>query len=86
MTVTSTVTLVRTRAQAVDWPRVLLLALIIWPLVLFAAARYVLRAAGWVASHLWAAGMVGWDLAGPERPPGSPRSAPQARPVSGWQR
>lgn len=66
-TLTATVDRIQARAGSVDWRRVLLVALMAVPFLLFAAARYVVRAVGWVAAWLWAAGMVGWEMAGPKR-------------------
>lgn len=69
-TLTATVDRINERAANVDWRRVLLVALMILPFVLFAVARYVTRAVGWVLAWLWAAGMEGWHAAGPRREAG----------------
>lgn len=66
-TLTATVDRINERAGQVDWRRVALMALMVLPFVVFAAARYVVRAVGWVLAWLWAAGMVGWEAAGPKR-------------------
>ena len=66
-TLTATVDRINERAGQVDWRRVLLVALMVVPFVVFAAARYTVRAVGWVLAWLWAAGMVGWEAAGPKR-------------------
>ncbi|WP_330438809.1 hypothetical protein OHB44_27960 [Micromonospora sp. NBC_00821] len=66
-TLTATVDRINERAGQVDWRRVLLVALMVVPFVLFATARFVVRAVGWVLAWLWAAGMVGWEAAGPKR-------------------
>lgn len=66
-TLTATVDRIQARAGTVDWRRVLLVALMAVPFLLFAAARYVVRAVGWVLAWLWAAGMEGWQAAGPRR-------------------
>jgi hypothetical protein len=66
-TLTATVDRINERAGQVDWRRVLLVALMVLPFALFAATRYVVRAVGWVLAWLWAAGMVGWEAAGPTR-------------------
>lgn len=65
-TLTATVDRINTRAAAVDWRKVLLVALMILPFALFYTARLVTRAVGWVAAWLWAAGMEGWAAAGPK--------------------
>lgn len=64
---TATVDRINARAAAVDWRRALLVALMLPPFVLFAAARYVTRAVGWLLAWVWAAGMEGWHAAGPRR-------------------
>lgn len=64
-TLTATVDRINERAAMVDWRRVLLTLLMLLPFVVFAAARYTVRAVGWVLAWLWAAGMTGWDAAGP---------------------
>lgn len=69
-TLTATVDRIQARADEVDWRRVLLVALMALPFLVFGAARYVVRAVGWVLAWLWAAGMVGWDMAGPRREAG----------------
>lgn len=66
-TLTATVDRIQARADAVDWRRVLLTALMVLPFVLFALARFAVRAVGWVLAWLWAAGMEGWHAAGPKR-------------------
>ncbi|MEO3923001.1 hypothetical protein ABGB07_03845 [Micromonosporaceae bacterium B7E4] len=66
-TLTATVDRINARAATVDWRRVLLVALMVLPFVLFAVARYTVRAVGWVLAWLWAAGMTGWDAAGPRK-------------------
>lgn len=66
-TLAATVDRVNARAAQVDWRRVGLLALMVLPFLLFAVARYVVRAVGWVLVWMWAAGMVGWEAAGPKR-------------------
>ena len=66
-TLTATVDRINARAATVDWRRVLLVALMVLPFVLFYAARLVVRVVGWTAAWLWAAGMVGWEVAGPKR-------------------
>lgn len=70
MTFTTAVDRVNERAAQVDWRRVGLVALIALPFLLFAAARCVVRAAGWLGARVWAAGMVGWEAAGPRREAG----------------
>jgi hypothetical protein len=67
VTLTSAVDRINTRAAAVDWRRVLLVALMVLPYVLFFAARLVLRGVSWAAAWLWAAGLEGWEAAGPKR-------------------
>lgn len=69
-TLTATVDRIQARADTVDWRRVFLTALMVLPFVLFAVARYTVRAIGWVLAWLWAAGMVGWESAGPKREAG----------------
>ncbi len=54
------------RAATVDFRKVLLTLLLLVPFVLFYAARLVVRAAAW----LWAAGVEGWEAAGPKREAG----------------
>jgi len=66
VTLTAAVDRINARAATVDWRRVLLVALMVLPFVLFYAARLVARAAGWVLVWLWAAGMEGWAAAGPK--------------------
>ena len=66
-TLTATVDRINARAATVDWRRVLLVALMVVPFLLFAVARYGTRAVGWLLAWLWAAGMVGWEAAGPKR-------------------
>lgn len=66
VTFTATVDRINARAATVDWRRVLLVALMVLPFVLFYAARLVVRAVGWVLAWLWAAGMEGWTAAGPK--------------------
>lgn len=66
-TLTATVDRIQARADSVNWRRVWLVALMVLPFALFAATRYTTRAVGWVAAWLWAAGMVGWEAAGPRR-------------------
>lgn len=66
-TLTMTVDRINERAARVDWRRVLLLALMVAPFVVFYAARLVVRVVGWVAAWLYAAGMEGWSAAGPRR-------------------
>jgi hypothetical protein len=66
VTLTAAVDRINTRAASVDWRRVLLVALMVLPFVLFFAARMVVRAVGWVLAWLWAAGMEGWAAAGPK--------------------
>jgi hypothetical protein len=60
-------TRVNARAAAVDWRRALLVALMLLPFGLFFAARLIVRAVGWVLAWLWAAGIEGWEAAGPKR-------------------
>lgn len=55
------------RAAKVEWRRVWLVALMVLPFAVFYAARLVVRAVGWVLAWLWAAGLEGWDAAGPKR-------------------
>lgn len=69
-TLTATVDRIQARADAVNWRRVFLVALMALPFLLFAAARYVTRAVGWVLAWTWAAGMEGWVAAGPKREAG----------------
>lgn len=69
-TLTATVDRINERAGQVDWRKVLLVALMIVPFVLFYAARLVVRATGWAVAWLWAAGMEGWAAAGPKREAG----------------
>lgn len=66
-TLTATVDRINERAATVNWRRVALVALMVLPFLLFAAARYTTRAVGWVLAWLWAAGMEGWYAAGPKR-------------------
>ena len=66
-TLTMTVDRINERAGQVDWRRVLLLALMVLPFVLFYAARLLVRVVGWVLAWLYAAGMEGWAAAGPKR-------------------
>lgn len=65
-TLTATVDRINERAAAVDWRRVLLTVLMVLPFIVFATARYVVRAVGWILAWLWAAGMEGWEAAGPK--------------------
>jgi hypothetical protein len=65
-TLTVAVDRINARAAAVDWRRVLLVALMVAPFVVFAAARLVVRTVGWVLAWLGAAGMEGWAAAGPK--------------------
>lgn len=65
-TLTLAVDRINARAATVDWRKVLLVALMVLPFVLFYAARLIVRAAGWVLAWLWAAGMEGWTAAGPK--------------------
>ena len=67
MTLTATVDRINERAGQVDWRRVLLVALMVLPFVLFYVARLVVRAVGWVLAWLYAAGMEGWAAASPKR-------------------
>lgn len=69
-TLTATVDRIQARADAVNWRRVFLVALMALPFLLFALARYVTRAVGWVLAWTWAAGMEGWEAAGPKREAG----------------
>lgn len=69
-TLTLAVDRINERAAQVDWRRVLLLALMVLPFVLFYAARVVVRATGWALAWLYAAGMEGWAAAGPKREAG----------------
>lgn len=69
-TLTLAVDRINARAATVDWRRVWLVALMVLPFVVFYAARLVVRAAGWAAAWLWAAGMEGWAAAGPRRDDG----------------
>lgn len=66
-TLTATVDRINQRATDVDWRKVLLVALMLLPFVLFYVARLVVRAVGWALAWLWAAGMEGWAAAGPKR-------------------
>lgn len=66
-TLTATMDRINERAAALQWRRVLLVLLMILPFLLFAVVRYAARAVGWVVAWLWAAGMEGWDAAGPYR-------------------
>jgi hypothetical protein len=66
-TLTARMDRINERAAALQWRRVLLVLLMLAPYVLFAAARYAVRAVGWVLAWLWAAGMEGWEAAGPSR-------------------
>jgi hypothetical protein len=66
VTLTAAVDRINTRAAAVDWRKVLLVALMVLPFALFYATRLVVRAVGWVLAWLWAAGMEGWAAAGPK--------------------
>jgi hypothetical protein len=63
---TAAVDRINARAATVDWRRVLLVALMVLPFVVFYAARLVVRAVGWLVAWLWAAGMEGWAAAGPK--------------------
>lgn len=65
-TLNAAVDRINVRAAAVDWRKVLLVALMILPFVLFYVARLAVRAVGWVLAWLWAAGMEGWAAAGPK--------------------
>lgn len=65
-TLTATVDRINQRATDVDWRKVLLVALMLLPFVLFYVARLVVRAVGWALAWLWAAGMEGWAAAGPK--------------------
>lgn len=69
-TMTVAVDRINARAAQVDWRRVLLVALMVLPFVLFYAARLVVRAVGWALAWLYAAGMEGWAAAGPRREAG----------------
>lgn len=62
---TTTVDRIRTRAVAVDWRTVALLALMAVPYVLGWTVRTVARVVGWVLAWLWAAAVEGWHSAGP---------------------
>lgn len=66
VTFTAAVDRINARAATVDWRRVLLVALMVLPFVLFYVARLVVRAVGWVLAWLYAAGMEGWTAAGPK--------------------
>lgn len=66
-TLTATVDRINQRATDVDWRKVLFVALMLLPFVLFYVARLVVRAVGWALAWLWAAGMEGWAAAGPKR-------------------
>lgn len=63
---TATVDRINARAATVDWRKVALVVLMVLPFALFYAARLVVRAGGWAAAWLWAAGMEGWAAAGPK--------------------
>jgi hypothetical protein len=65
-TFTLAVDRINARAAAVDWRRVLLVALMVLPFAAFYAARLATRVVGWLAAWLWAAGMEGWAAAGPK--------------------
>lgn len=67
---TAAVDRINARAATVDWRRVLLVALMVLPFVVFYAARLVVRSAGWLVAWLWAAGMEGWAAAGPRKATG----------------
>ncbi len=64
---TTTLDRVAARHARVDWRKVGLTLLFAIPFALFYLARIIVRSAGWVLSYLWAAGMVGWEAAGPRR-------------------
>lgn len=66
-TLYATVDRINARASQVDWRRVLLIALMALPFALFFAARMVVRCVGWALAWAWAAGMEGWEAAGPRR-------------------
>ena len=66
-TLTVSMDRINERAATVDWRRVLLVALMVLPFALFFAARYTVRAVGWLVAWLWAAGMEGWHAADPKR-------------------
>jgi hypothetical protein len=66
VTLNAAVDRINARAATVDWRKVLLVALMIVPFVVFYACRLATRAIGWVAAWLWAAGMEGWAAAGPK--------------------
>lgn len=70
VTLTEAVDRINARAATVDWRRVLLVALMVLPFVLFYAARISVRVLGWIAAWLWAAGMEGWAAAGPRKATG----------------
>lgn len=57
---------INARAATVDWRKVLLVALMVLPFVLFYVARLLVRVVGWVLAWLYAAGMEGWAAAGPK--------------------
>jgi uncharacterized membrane protein len=63
---TAAVDRINARAATVDMRKVLLVALMVLPFVVFYAARLVVRAIGWLMKWLWAAGMEGWTAAGPK--------------------
>lgn len=66
VTLTDAVDRINARAATVEWRKVLLVALMVLPFILFYAARLATRVVGWVAAWLWAAGMEGWAAAGPK--------------------
>lgn len=66
VTLADAVDRINARAATVDWRKVLLVALMILPFVVFYGARMATRAVGWAAAWLWAAGLEGWAAAGPK--------------------
>lgn len=66
VTLNAAVDRINARAATVNWRRVLQVALLVLPFVLFWVARKLVLAVGWLAAWLWAAGMEGWAAAGPK--------------------
>jgi len=67
VTVTDHIDRINARAAQVDWRQVALVALMVIPFAAFYGARLLVRVAAWAGAWLWAAGMEGWDAAGPDR-------------------
>lgn len=65
-TLTLAVDRINARAAGVDWRRVLLTLLMVLPFAVFFGVRLVVRAVGWLAAWMWAAGLEGWAAAGPK--------------------